>query len=385
MRGLRKLGQGDKKLTIARQMLNPRWYPTATTLADGQVRGRRAWQHARRRRPGWVLPSTPRGMLLAGSASPALCRTAAITKPARLPPAPPWPGPDHGRHHVARLRHQEQPHLRAVGPGQQQPHLRQPAPQLRARRQGHLLPLQLRDALGGLLLLLRLHRHHHGRLQRLSQGLAAAAAQGSQRAAHRVPQHGDRGAAAAQEQGQLHRRDHELWWVAAGAADSPALPAACWGLGWLLLLLPGCCRRQQPSGSGRASRRCRAAPAGGQYTGATFTSTAADISLRIKVQQDPATRAYKFSDWLVERMPYGRVMSDAVLLPNGRIIILNGAKVRQALGRPAEVVPAVPAARTALAQAAGRGTPTPPACPPPPASAARHGRGLCHRRHRQGQ
>jgi hypothetical protein len=79
-------------------------------------------------------------------------------------------------------------------------------------------------------------------------------------------------------------------------------------------------------GAAAAALPCFAG-AGGQYTGATFSSPASDVSLRIRVQQDPATRAYKFEDWLVERMPYGRVMSDAVLLPNGRIIILNGAKV----------------------------------------------------------
>jgi hypothetical protein len=37
MRALRRLGRGDTSLTIARQMANPRWYPTVTTLADGKV------------------------------------------------------------------------------------------------------------------------------------------------------------------------------------------------------------------------------------------------------------------------------------------------------------------------------------------------------------
>ncbi len=83
---------------------------------------------------------------------------------------------------------------------------------------------------------------------------------------------------------------------------------------------------------------------GGQFTSALVSTTAADVSLRIAVQQVGAGTVgaagtaggtngtggtvYKFGSWVVEKMPYGRVMPDAVLLPNGRVIILNGAKVR---------------------------------------------------------
>jgi hypothetical protein len=46
-----------------------------------------------------------------------------------------------------------------------------------------------------------------------------------------------------------------------------------------------------------------------------------------QVEYDAGTQLYGFSDWSAEKMGARRVMGDAVLLPNGNVVILNGAQV----------------------------------------------------------
>ena len=70
---------------------------------------------------------------------------------------------------------------------------------------------------------------------------------------------------------------------------------------------------------------------GGANEGATndLTMVAGSNSFRIGVSPTPSG-GYSFgSGWTREAMGYARVMPDSVLLPNGRVIILNGAQVRQ--------------------------------------------------------
>ena len=47
----------------------------------------------------------------------------------------------------------------------------------------------------------------------------------------------------------------------------------------------------------------------------------------MQVEYDAGTQLYGFSDWELEKMGARRVMGDSVLLPNGNVIILNGAQV----------------------------------------------------------
>ena len=94
MRALRKLGQGDKNLTIARQMSNPRWYPTATTLADGKVRGLRAGCHLHElaglstRSAAALVVCEPRAACQAQHAAVKGNRRQQLHRQARLPRAP---------------------------------------------------------------------------------------------------------------------------------------------------------------------------------------------------------------------------------------------------------------------------------------------------------
>ncbi|EFJ41188.1 hypothetical protein VOLCADRAFT_98845 [Volvox carteri f. nagariensis] len=48
---------------------------------------------------------------------------------------------------------------------------------------------------------------------------------------------------------------------------------------------------------------------------------------RLALTFNKATGNYTFNGWVFEQMTIGRVMPDSVLLPNGRVIILNGAWV----------------------------------------------------------
>ncbi|GLI70766.1 hypothetical protein VaNZ11_015798 [Volvox africanus] len=65
---------------------------------------------------------------------------------------------------------------------------------------------------------------------------------------------------------------------------------------------------------------------GGQFSYGWINTTASRLALRIKVMYDPAAQNYTFGDgWSAEKMPLPRVMGDAVVLPNGKVVVLNGA------------------------------------------------------------
>ncbi|GLI65893.1 hypothetical protein VaNZ11_009537, partial [Volvox africanus] len=66
---------------------------------------------------------------------------------------------------------------------------------------------------------------------------------------------------------------------------------------------------------------------GGQREAATkdLSIIANRGSGRLKMTYNPSTSSYLFEGWVAELMSLGRVMPDAVLLPNGKVIILNGA------------------------------------------------------------
>ncbi|GLC65599.1 hypothetical protein PLESTF_000317200 [Pleodorina starrii] len=65
---------------------------------------------------------------------------------------------------------------------------------------------------------------------------------------------------------------------------------------------------------------------GGQFPGASINTTASRLSLRIKVLYNETTGNYTFGEgWIAEFMPLPRVMGDAVILPNGHVVVLNGA------------------------------------------------------------
>ncbi|GIL82349.1 hypothetical protein Vretifemale_11279 [Volvox reticuliferus] len=65
---------------------------------------------------------------------------------------------------------------------------------------------------------------------------------------------------------------------------------------------------------------------GGQFSYGWINTTASRLALRIKVTYDPVANNYTFGGgWSAEKMPLPRVMGDAVLLPNGKVVVLNGA------------------------------------------------------------
>ncbi|GIL60209.1 hypothetical protein Vafri_14781 [Volvox africanus] len=65
---------------------------------------------------------------------------------------------------------------------------------------------------------------------------------------------------------------------------------------------------------------------GGQFSYGWINTTASRLALRIKVTYDPEAQNYTFGDgWSAEKMPLPRVMGDAVVLPNGKVVVLNGA------------------------------------------------------------
>lgn len=69
---------------------------------------------------------------------------------------------------------------------------------------------------------------------------------------------------------------------------------------------------------------------GGQYSYGWINTTASNFAWRIKVdhKQGDGSKAadWGFSGWRNETMLNPRVMPDAVLLPNGKVVVLNGAK-----------------------------------------------------------
>ncbi|GLI65892.1 hypothetical protein VaNZ11_009535, partial [Volvox africanus] len=66
---------------------------------------------------------------------------------------------------------------------------------------------------------------------------------------------------------------------------------------------------------------------GGQREAAVddLSITANRASGRLKLKYDRTSGNYTFDGWISEQMAIGRVMPDSVLLPNGKVIILNGA------------------------------------------------------------
>ncbi|GFR45012.1 hypothetical protein Agub_g6322 [Astrephomene gubernaculifera] len=65
---------------------------------------------------------------------------------------------------------------------------------------------------------------------------------------------------------------------------------------------------------------------GGQFSYGWINTTASKLALRIKVQYNETTGNYTFGDgWTAEKMPLPRVMGDAIVLPNGKVVVLNGA------------------------------------------------------------
>ncbi|PNW76384.1 hypothetical protein CHLRE_11g467540v5 [Chlamydomonas reinhardtii] len=65
---------------------------------------------------------------------------------------------------------------------------------------------------------------------------------------------------------------------------------------------------------------------GGQFSYGWINTTASRLALRLKVHWDAAAGNYTFGDgWVAEKMPLPRVMGDALVLPNGKVIVLNGA------------------------------------------------------------
>ncbi|KXZ50034.1 hypothetical protein GPECTOR_18g186 [Gonium pectorale] len=65
---------------------------------------------------------------------------------------------------------------------------------------------------------------------------------------------------------------------------------------------------------------------GGQYSYGWINTTGSRLALRIKVSYNETTGNYSFGDgWSAEKMPLARVMGDALVLPNGQVVVLNGA------------------------------------------------------------
>ncbi|KAG2484185.1 hypothetical protein HYH03_016997 [Edaphochlamys debaryana] len=65
---------------------------------------------------------------------------------------------------------------------------------------------------------------------------------------------------------------------------------------------------------------------GGQFSYSWINTTASKMAMRISVDYDPDTGNYTFGDgWSVDKMPTPRVMGDVIILPNGKLIVLNGA------------------------------------------------------------
>ncbi len=55
---------------------------------------------------------------------------------------------------------------------------------------------------------------------------------------------------------------------------------------------------------------------------------------RLKLNWNATAGLYSFEGWTAELMTIGRVMPDATLLPNGKVIILNGAWVSNRMRSP---------------------------------------------------
>lgn len=69
-----------------------------------------------------------------------------------------------------------------------------------------------------------------------------------------------------------------------------------------------------------------------------LTNVANRGSGRLKMTYNRTAGTYTFEGWIAELMTYGRVMPDATLLPNGKVIILNGANVSGEAGVGGSIV-----------------------------------------------
>lgn len=69
---------------------------------------------------------------------------------------------------------------------------------------------------------------------------------------------------------------------------------------------------------------------GGQAERATrnLATVATSSAQRMRLNYNPINGKYDISDWVEETMSSPRVMGDSILLPNGKVVILNGAQVR---------------------------------------------------------
>ncbi|KAG2484183.1 hypothetical protein HYH03_016995 [Edaphochlamys debaryana] len=65
---------------------------------------------------------------------------------------------------------------------------------------------------------------------------------------------------------------------------------------------------------------------GGQFSYAWINSTASRLALRIGIDFDPISGNFTYgTNWTAEKMPSSRVMGDVTILPNGQMVVLNGA------------------------------------------------------------
>ncbi|GIL87067.1 hypothetical protein Vretimale_14230 [Volvox reticuliferus] len=64
---------------------------------------------------------------------------------------------------------------------------------------------------------------------------------------------------------------------------------------------------------------------GGQWSKGWVNTTAVDLSMRLKIKV-LENGSYDIGEWQMERMPLPRVSGSAVLLPNGQVLLINGAK-----------------------------------------------------------
>lgn len=58
-----------------------------------------------------------------------------------------------------------------------------------------------------------------------------------------------------------------------------------------------------------------------------ITVEASPYSERLRLSYDASSRNYTFEGWTEEVMIAPRVMPDSVLLPNGKVVVLNGGGV----------------------------------------------------------
>ena len=102
-------------------------------------------------------------------------------------------------------------------------------------------------------------------------------------------------------------------------APAHVVPAPCWCRLPYIQPLSTCASPNIATPSENHINRCRfVVPTAQANRGAN----------RLKLYWDPAISNYTFDGWAEEMMTISRVMPDSVLLPNGQVVVLNGAQVR---------------------------------------------------------